>query len=74
MLTYLFFAGARVCLGRDIAMMELYKTPLQFFRKFQPEVVNQKQPGKYIIKGGVSYFEDMLVKIKRRAPVVGESA
>lgn len=63
------FAGARVCLGRDIAMMELYKTPLQFFRKFQPEVMNDKEPGRYVIKGGVSYFEDMLIKIKHREPV-----
>ncbi|KAJ4387313.1 hypothetical protein N0V93_007902 [Gnomoniopsis smithogilvyi] len=62
--------GARVCLGRDVAMMELYKAPLQFFRNFTPEIVNKEEPGKYVINGGVSYFEDMFVNISRRAPVV----
>lgn len=51
-------------------MMELYKTPLQFFRRYQPELVNKEQPYKYIVKGGISYFEDMLITIKQRAPVV----
>lgn len=56
-----------MCLGREIAMMELYKTPLQFFRSFKPEIVNKEQPGKYVIKGGVSYFEDMHLVLGRRA-------
>lgn len=60
-------SGARVCLGRDVAMMELYKAPLQFFRNFTPETQNKEEPGKYVIKGGVSYFEDMFVNISRRA-------
>lgn len=65
-----FRLGARVCLGKDVAMMELYKAPLQFFRSFTPEIVNKEEPGKYIINGGVSYFEDMFVNISRRTPVV----
>lgn len=59
-----------MCLGRDVAMMELYKAPLQFFRSFTPEIKNKEEPGKYIINGGVSYFEDMFVNISRRAPAV----
>lgn len=59
-----------MCLGRDVAMMELYKAPLQFLRNFKPEIVNKEEPGKYVINGGVSYFEDMFVNISRRAPAV----
>ncbi|KAK8045350.1 flavonoid 3'-5'-hydroxylase [Apiospora rasikravindrae] len=40
--------GARVCLGREIANMELFKAPLQFFRTFKPTVVSK---GDYIYKG-----------------------
>lgn len=59
-----------MCLGRDVAMMELYKAPLQFLRNFKPDVVNKEQPGKYVIRGGVSYFENMLINIERRTPAV----
>lgn len=58
--------GARVCLGQDIARMELYKAPLQFFRTFKVELADDKKPGTYVVKGGVSYFEDMYIKIQRR--------
>ncbi|TEA13252.1 Cytochrome P450 monooxygenase gsfF [Colletotrichum sidae] len=62
--------GARVCLGRDLAMMELFKAPLQFFRTFKPEILNKEQPGKYKVKGGVSFFEDMWITIERRPKVI----
>ena len=62
--------GARVCLGREIANMELYKGPLQFFRTFRPAMVDPEKPGTYLVKGGVSYFTDMWMTIERRAPVV----
>ncbi|ORY64953.1 flavonoid 3',5'-hydroxylase [Pseudomassariella vexata] len=62
--------GARVCLGQDIARMELYKAPLQFFQTFKPDILNREAPAKYLVKGGVSYFEDMWVKLERRAAVV----
>ncbi|THY02444.1 flavonoid 3',5'-hydroxylase [Aureobasidium pullulans] len=63
--------GARVCLGREIANMELYKAPLQFFRMFEPVLANKEEPGKYLIKGGVSYFTDMWMNIEKRE-VVGK--
>ncbi|TIA24879.1 flavonoid 3',5'-hydroxylase [Aureobasidium pullulans] len=63
--------GARVCLGREIANMELYKAPLQFFRMFEPVLANKEEPGKYLIKGGVSYFTDMWMNIEERK-VVGK--
>ncbi|KAJ0114140.1 hypothetical protein J7T55_007974 [Diaporthe amygdali] len=59
--------GARVCLGREIANMELYKAPLQFFRTFRPDIVNKEVPARYIINGGVSYYEDMWLSISKRA-------
>lgn len=62
--------GARVCLGREIASMELFKTPLQFLRSFKVEIVNRDQPAKYQVKGGVSFFEDMWVRIEKRGAVV----
>lgn len=57
--------GARVCLGKDIALMELYKAPLQFFRTFRP-VVNKARPGKFVVKGGVGFWEEQWLKIERR--------
>lgn len=62
--------GARVCLGRDIAHMELFKTPLQFLRSFKVDIVDGNNPATYQVKGGVSYFEDMWVRIEKRPGVV----
>ncbi|QPC70454.1 hypothetical protein HYE68_001206 [Fusarium pseudograminearum] len=58
--------GPRVCLGQDIARMELYKGPLLFLRSFNIAWVDETKRGKYVINGGVSYFEDMNIKISRR--------
>lgn len=62
--------GARACLGKDIAMMELFKGPLVFFRMFKPAIRDEKEPARYLVKGGVSYFEDMWIKIQKRPRVV----
>jgi len=62
--------GARVCLGQDIARMELFKAPLQFFRTFRPRATRTKDGellGKYVYKGGITYFEDMWIAIDRRS-------
>ncbi|KAH4074020.1 hypothetical protein HBH70_113370 [Parastagonospora nodorum] len=58
--------GARVCLGKDIALMELYKAPLQFFRTFTP-VVDKSRPGKFVVKGGVGFWEDQWLKLEKRS-------
>lgn len=57
--------GARVCLGKDIALMELYKAPLQFFRTFRP-VVDKKRPGTFVVKGGVGFWENQWLRIEKR--------
>ncbi|KAK4896555.1 hypothetical protein LTR27_005473 [Elasticomyces elasticus] len=59
--------GSRACLGKDIAMMELCKGPLQFFRVFRPELANTKRPGIWTVKGGVAYWTDEWMTISRRS-------
>ncbi|KAF4997880.1 hypothetical protein FDECE_11962 [Fusarium decemcellulare] len=61
--------GVRACLGQDIARMELYKAPLQLLRTFNVELVNETRPGRYVVNGGLSYFEDMFIKIQGRGDV-----
>ncbi|RDW74279.1 cytochrome P450 [Aspergillus mulundensis] len=63
---FTFGYGARVCLGRDIAMMELFKGPLQFFRHYKPHPVHGKPEAKFVVKGGVGYWRDMWVTIEKR--------
>ncbi|KAI0845509.1 flavonoid 3',5'-hydroxylase [Daldinia vernicosa] len=62
--------GPRVCLGRDIAYMELYKAPLQFLRTFKPRALNENEPSRHVYKGGISYFKDMWLTLDRRPPMV----
>ncbi|KAK8098019.1 flavonoid 3'-5'-hydroxylase [Apiospora kogelbergensis] len=61
---FAFGYGSRICLGREIANMELFKAPLQFFRTFKPTVVNK---GEYIYKGGITYYENLDIKLEKRA-------
>ncbi|KAJ5627762.1 hypothetical protein N7490_009990 [Penicillium lividum] len=58
--------GSRVCLGRDIAMMELFKGPLQFFRSYKPEPVKGKPEAQFVVKGGVGYWKDVWLTISKR--------
>ncbi|EDP48503.1 cytochrome P450 monooxygenase, putative [Aspergillus fumigatus A1163] len=66
--SFTFGYGARVCLGRDIAMMELYKGPLQFFRRYHVQTVTDKPKARFVIKGGVGFYRDVWVTIDRRLP------
>jgi cytochrome P450 len=53
--------GPRVCLGKDIAIMELYKLLPETVRRFDFDVLKE---GKYIVAGGVAYNKDFLVKMR----------
>jgi cytochrome P450 len=55
--------GPRVCLGREIVYMELFKAPLQFFRTFKPTVLDNS---KYVYRGGLTWSEDEVIQIERR--------
>lgn len=50
-------------------MMELFRVPLVFLRLYRPTVENEQQPARHVVKGGVIFFEDMWVRIERRAQV-----
>ncbi|KAJ0417513.1 cytochrome P450 [Aspergillus carlsbadensis] len=63
---FTFGYGARVCLGRDIAMMELFKGPLQFFRHYKPHSVKDKPKAKFVVQGGIGYWRDMWLTIEKR--------
>ncbi|KAH7067132.1 cytochrome P450 monooxygenase-like protein [Paraphoma chrysanthemicola] len=61
---FTFGMGPRICLGKDIAMMEIYKLLPQVIRKFDIEL---EQAGEYVVEGGVGYNVGFLVKLTARA-------
>ena len=61
--SFAFGMGPRVCLGKDIATMEMYKLLPETVRRFDFELVNE---GRYVVAGGVAYNRDFLVKMTRR--------
>ncbi|KAE8165445.1 cytochrome P450 [Aspergillus tamarii] len=66
---FTFGYGTRVCLGRDIAMEELFKGPLQFFRRYTPSIATDKPSARFEVKGGIGFWRDMWVTINQRAAV-----
>ncbi|KAF2396049.1 flavonoid 3',5'-hydroxylase [Trichodelitschia bisporula] len=57
--------GSRVCLGKDIAHMELFKGPVHFFRSFKPLMAGER-PGRLVVAGGVGYFADQWMRLEKR--------
>jgi cytochrome P450 len=67
---FAFGYGARVCLGRDITMMELFKGPLEFFSRFRfEEATEGVKKAEFVVKGGVGFWTDVWLKIEKRAAV-----
>jgi len=59
-----FGTGARGCMGKDVAMMELYKLLPETIRNFDIDLVRQ---GKYTLIGGVAYNDGLHVTLRARA-------
>ncbi|KAK2735172.1 hypothetical protein FQN55_002262 [Onygenales sp. PD_40] len=61
--SFAFGIGPRVCLGKDIAIMEIYKLLPELIRRFEFQLVKS---GEYVVAGGVAYNKNFIVKAKRR--------
>ncbi|KAH6612491.1 cytochrome P450 monooxygenase-like protein [Boeremia exigua] len=60
---FTFGMGPRVCLGKDVAVMEMYKLLPEIVRRFDIEVV---EPGRYVVDGGVAYNVGFVGKLSAR--------
>lgn len=61
--SFAFGMGPRICLGKDVAIMELHKLLPETVRRFDFDVINK---GKYVVAGGVAYNQDFMVRMKRK--------
>ncbi|EEH18607.2 hypothetical protein PABG_07667 [Paracoccidioides brasiliensis Pb03] len=61
--SFVFGMGPRVCLGKDIAIMELYKLLPELVRRFEFDLV---KTGEYVVAGGVAYNKNFIVKVNVR--------
>lgn len=57
---FVFGMGPRVCLGKDIALFELYKLVPEIVRRFDMELIRE---GRYVVAGGVAYNKDLVVRL-----------
>lgn len=64
---FTFGTGPRQCMGKEIAMLEVYKVLPETIRRFDIELV---KPGVYTLVGGVAWNEGLLVKLTARNPEV----
>ncbi|KAF2876442.1 cytochrome P450 [Massariosphaeria phaeospora] len=67
---FTFGVGPRVCLGKDVAIMELYKLLPEIVRRFDVELF---KPGKYVVAGGVAYNEGFLGRFVARDTANGHA-
>ncbi|KAF6809395.1 cytochrome P450 monooxygenase [Colletotrichum musicola] len=58
-----FGMGPRVCLGKDIAMMEIYKLFIELVRRFDFEMLDE---GRFVVVGGIGLNEDLVAKLHVR--------
>ncbi|KAJ4395038.1 hypothetical protein N0V91_011104 [Didymella pomorum] len=60
---FTFGMGPRVCFGKDVAVMEMYKLLPEIVRNFDIEL---KEPGRYVVDGGVAYNVALTAKLVSR--------
>lgn len=61
---YVFGMGARVCLGKEIALMEMHKLVPEIIRRFDLELLDK---GKWVVTGGIaSHAPGLKVVIRAR--------
>ncbi|TDZ46115.1 Cytochrome P450 monooxygenase gsfF [Colletotrichum trifolii] len=60
---FVFGIGPRVCLGKDVATMELYKLLPEIVRRFDLEMISE---GKFVVAGGISYNVNFKVQMRSR--------
>ncbi|CAN9092361.1 unnamed protein product [Alternaria alternata] len=63
---FTFGIGSRICLGKDVAKLEMYKLLPEIIRRFDIQVKNS---GSYVVDGGVAYNVDFLVELTARNSV-----
>ncbi|KAF5486925.1 Cytochrome P450 monooxygenase gsfF [Colletotrichum siamense] len=56
-----FGMGPRVCMGKDIAMMEIYKLIPEFIRMFD---LQMEQEGRYVVIGGMGINEGLVARLR----------
>ncbi|KAF4550341.1 Cytochrome P450-like protein 23 [Elsinoe fawcettii] len=59
-------SGPRMCIGRNIALVEVYKFVAQLVRNFDVEIVNPEQPWR-VVSYWFAYQHDFFVRIKTRS-------
>lgn len=60
---FTFGVGSRICLGKDVALMEIYKLLPEIVRRFNIELADK---GKYVVAGGVAYNQGFLGRFVAR--------
>ncbi|OHF00696.1 cytochrome P450 17A1 [Colletotrichum orchidophilum] len=60
---FVFGVGPRVCLGKDVAIMEMYKLLPEVVRQFDFEV---KEEGQFVVVGGIAYNQRFVVQLRPR--------
>ncbi|KAF4807465.1 Cytochrome P450 monooxygenase gsfF [Colletotrichum siamense] len=60
---FAFGIGPRVCLGKDVAYMEMYKLLPETVRRFD---FDMKREGRIVVVGGIAYNEDFVVQLRVR--------
>ncbi|KAK7739788.1 hypothetical protein SLS62_011230 [Diatrype stigma] len=60
---FMFGTGPRVCLGKDIAMLELSKLLPEIIRNFDLKLLDV---GHYVVAGGVAFNQDLRVVLTKR--------